>query len=267
MLTVADQWRAATVTEADALAVSSDAGWVGFRLGQSLRNIWTQGAFITAGPRLSAEVVSARTAALSELGYDCSGDRKFQFVMSALRWHQREFGHLDVLQDCVLVGNQLLDAGMPPHLETFNLGTTVSDIRSGGHYNRAKWAEQLNEMSFVWDSLDHRFRTLVVPALEWHKKRFGHISVLHECVLEKQELKEAGMPSYLETYNLGFVVYNMRSHGHYGREDMVKHLNKMAFLWDSSKGRNVRVHAPKVAKSYLELIKRENASAVTHEIV
>lgn len=35
VITVADQWRA-TVTEADALAVSSDTYWVGFRLGQRL---------------------------------------------------------------------------------------------------------------------------------------------------------------------------------------------------------------------------------------
>jgi hypothetical protein len=234
------------VTEADAVAAGLGSSWVGFGFGSSLRNIWTQGAFLRS-TKLKEEVIEQRKAALGAFGFDWSGERKFGFVVSALRWHQQEYGHMDVLQECVLGPEELKKAGMPTHLEEYNLGRTVDSIRSGGTYGREEWVCQLNEMRFVWDSSEHKFQTMVLPALAWHQQEYGHMDVRMDCVLGPEELREAGMSAHLEAYNLGFTVSSIRSQGDYGGEEMVKQLNEMRFVWDSLEHRFQTMVVPALA--------------------
>merc|ERR1712028_120553 len=95
-------------------------------------------------------------------------------------------------------------------------------------------------MRFVWDSLEHTFQTMVLPALAWHQQEYGHMDVRKDCVLGPEELREAKMPTHLEAYTLGSAVNNIRYRGDYGREEMVKQLNEMRFVWASPRARGGR---------------------------
>ena len=63
-----------TATAADVAAAGLEPCWVGFRLGNSLSNIWTRGAFVTPDKRVTEEMAAYRIDALAALGFDFSGD-------------------------------------------------------------------------------------------------------------------------------------------------------------------------------------------------
>ena len=206
-----------TVADAAAAGVPVEV-WVGYSLGRAAGLIWAQGAFVSStakGAEKKAALFGRRRAKLATINFDTDGARRFGWVVLAQEWYGREHqGDMDVLRYYVMGAAECRAAGLPAHVSEFRLGQTVATIRSHKHFvsgrpgNRAR----LDEVGFVWESAQHTFDTVVVPALEWYgREHDGGMEVPARYLMGAAECRAAGLPAHVCELRLGPTVGNIRA--------------------------------------------------------
>ena len=81
--------------------------------------------------------------------------------------------------------------------------------------NRAR----LDEVGFVWDSHQHTFETVVVPALEWYgREHDGGMNVPLLYVMFETECRAAGLPAHVSEYRVGRAMDRIRFRGNFVSE-------------------------------------------------
>ena len=193
---------------------------IGFRLGRSLLNIETRGAY-------DIDARTDRQAALEAIDCDWAGERRFERIVMALRWFQATEGHMEVPHKLVLDEAQCAEAGMPTHVKEFRLGEVVDHIRAKGIFvqtedpsRQAQCAankETLNSTNFIWDAKQHRFDCYIKPAVSWFKALEGHAKVPRKLVLDEMQCRNAGLPVHVTEFRLGQTVHHIRSRGDFVR--------------------------------------------------
>ncbi|CAE8686834.1 unnamed protein product, partial [Polarella glacialis] len=81
-------------------------------------------------------------------------------------------------------------------------------------------------------SASNVFELKVLPALRWHRDRYGHLKVKRACVLP--DIEE--VPVLLRGYGLGVAVHNIRASGQFVKRkpERLKVLEELGFVWHAN---------------------------------
>jgi len=195
-----------TAADASAAGAALPPKTAGFALGRSLRMLQTKQTHLVEKPE--------RAAALRELG--ATVDHWMEVIVPALKWHREEFGHVRVGQTLEMTAPELADAGLPLQLAPFRLGRAVNMMRTrrqGRHH--AEFCAAIDELGFVWDEHERRWREEVLPAIKFYADTRGNVNVPQAYVMGQADCARAGMPADRDSYNLGQLCANIRWHGQY----------------------------------------------------
>jgi hypothetical protein len=184
-------------------------------------------------------------AALDAIGFvwDSVQHRFDAIYVPALRWYAAEnCGDMDVPQDLLLGEGACRAVELPPHVTEFRLGQTVSVVRSHKRFvdGRPENEAALDAIGFVWDSSQHRFDAILMPALRWYAAEHrGNMDVRQEFVLGEEACRAAKLPPHVTEYRLGQTVRDVRSRKDFvhGRPENEAALDAIGFVWASGEKR------------------------------
>ena len=106
----------------------------------------------------------------------------------------------------------------PPPLELVNypLGARKEILQKLGQVGVAKIygeerLQELNEIGFCWDHYEYLFWECVIPALDWHQKKFGHMIIAKSFDLPSVEFDEYPIPPQCRELPIGMICSKLRS--------------------------------------------------------
>ncbi|TMW61552.1 hypothetical protein Poli38472_012743 [Pythium oligandrum] len=113
-----------------------------------------------------------------------------------------------------------------------NLGLAVNSLRVNRSYSEqiARDADRLNEIGFVWNVREDKWKEVVRPSLEVFAQQHGHCRVERAFVVPS----EAPWPEKAWGFRLGHAVNHIRSKGSYAKEiaEDEQLVKTIGFVWD-----------------------------------
>ena len=186
----------------------------GFALGKRVDNIRARGDFVKSDP--------AKLDALMALG-GASPAQKFVWkskkwvfdhqIVPALRYFKRKHGHLIVPRDYV---TPEFERDLEPHARLFALGSVSHDMRNKakGFYldQQPERVRLLDALGFPWETMSfEKWELRDVPAMEWFKKKHGHLAVPTTFALpDGAEAATSGLPRIAAGSRFGLRCVQIR---------------------------------------------------------
>jgi hypothetical protein len=148
-------------------------------------------------------------------------------ILPALTAFAAKFGHCELPASFVVPS----DPAWPKRAWKLNLGKCVHNIRVLDIFNKQtqRDAAQLEAIGFVWGSREHRWNTIILPALEAFAAEHGHCEVPIAFIVPST----SPWPREAWGLKLGNCVGSIRSNGNYAAqtERDAARLEAIDFVW------------------------------------
>lgn len=151
---------------------------------------------------------------LEQLGFVWSvPEHRWALVKAALRHYRRSFGHCDVEQGFVVPSAD----PWPEGAHGMRLGAVVNKMRSRGDFadQVARDEGELEEIGFVWESQEERWRVAILPAILAFHAVHGNSLVPNDFVVPHDETL---WPRRSWGLKLGRILVNIRLFGGYEKQ-------------------------------------------------
>ena len=207
----------------------------GFALGKRVDNIRARGDFVKSDPGKLDALMSLGGARPAARFVWKSKQWVFDHqIIPALRYFKRKHGHLIVPRDYV---TPELEKDLEPHVRLFALGSVSHDMRNKakGFYldQQPERVALLDQLGFPWETTSfEKWELRDVPAMEWFKKKHGHLAVPTTFILpDGKEAAKSGLPRIAAGVAFGLRCVQIRKRLNAGLLDtrVERKLNAMGF--------------------------------------
>ena len=186
----------------------------GFALGKRVDNIRARGDFVKSDPgKLDALMALGGASPAQKFVWK---SKKWVFdhqIVPALRYFKRKHGHLIVPRDYV---TPEFERDLEPHARLFALGSVSHDMRNKakGFYldQQPERVRLLDALGFPWETTSfEKWELRDVPAMEWFKRKHGHLAVPTAFTLpDGAEAAASGLPRIAAGSRFGLRCVQIR---------------------------------------------------------